>query len=116
LSSSAHKTVILPFASGAPLGAAAGQPCPPKIFARDRTARVAHPNVNGRSTLSEDEPVEARMYQFQCGHQECFSQCIASNKDDLMQQVAEHLKEAHNVDHASQTLMSYLEATCVTTK
>lgn len=56
------------------------------------------------------------MYQFQCGHQECFSQCAASNKDDLMQQVAEHLKEAHNVDHASQTLMSYLEATCVTTK
>ncbi|HYZ37772.1 MAG TPA: DUF1059 domain-containing protein [Pseudonocardiaceae bacterium] len=56
------------------------------------------------------------MYQFTCGHQECFSQYIASNKDALMQQVADHLKEAHNVDNATQTLMSYLEATCVTTK
>jgi predicted small metal-binding protein len=56
------------------------------------------------------------MYQFQCGHQECFSQYTASNKDALMQQVADHLKEAHNVDKATETLMSYLEATCVTTQ
>ncbi|HJT03095.1 MAG TPA: DUF1059 domain-containing protein [Pseudonocardiaceae bacterium] len=55
------------------------------------------------------------MYQFQCGHQECFSQYTASNKDALMQQVADHLKEAHNVQHATQTLMGYLEETCVTT-
>jgi predicted small metal-binding protein len=33
-----------------------------------------------------------------------------------MQQVADHLKEAHNVDKATETLMSYLEATCVTTR
>jgi predicted small metal-binding protein len=32
-----------------------------------------------------------------------------------MQQVADHLKEAHNVQHATQTLMGYLEETCVTT-
>ena len=56
------------------------------------------------------------MHQFQCGHQECFSQYTSSNKDDLMRQVAEHLKEAHNVDRATETLMNYLEATCVTTK
>ena len=55
------------------------------------------------------------MYQFECGHQECFSQYTASNKDALMQQVADHLKEAHNVQHATQTLMGYLEETCVTT-
>jgi predicted small metal-binding protein len=56
------------------------------------------------------------MYQFQCGHQECFSQYTSSNKEDLMRQVAEHLKEAHNVQTATQTLMGYLEETCVTTR
>jgi hypothetical protein len=33
-----------------------------------------------------------------------------------MQQVADHLNELHNADNAIQTLMSYLEATCVRTK
>lgn len=56
------------------------------------------------------------MYQFQCGHQECFSQYTASSKDVLMQQVAEHLRDTHNVQQATETLMSYLEATCVTTQ
>lgn len=56
------------------------------------------------------------MLQFQCGHQECFSQYTSSNKDDLMRQVAEHLKDAHNVDKATEALMSYLESTCVTTR
>ncbi len=32
-----------------------------------------------------------------------------------MRQVAEHLKDVHNVDRTTETLMSYLEATCVTT-
>ena len=56
------------------------------------------------------------MLQFQCGHQECFSQYTASNKDDLMRQVAEHLKDSHDVNTATKTLMDYLEATCVTTR
>ncbi|MGH3925240.1 MAG: DUF1059 domain-containing protein [Pseudonocardiaceae bacterium] len=56
------------------------------------------------------------MHHFQCGHQECFSQYTASNKDDLMRQVADHLKEAHNVQTPTQTLMGYLESTCVTTR
>jgi predicted small metal-binding protein len=63
-----------------------------------------------------DDRWSTAMHQFQCGHQECFSQYTASNKDDLMRQVADHLKEAHNVNNATQTLMNYLEATCVTTK
>lgn len=54
------------------------------------------------------------MYQFQCGHRECSSQYTASNKEALRQQVEDHLKEAHNVDKATETLMSYLEQTCVT--
>jgi predicted small metal-binding protein len=47
---------------------------------------------------------------------ECFSQFTAPTKDDLMRQVSEHLKNAHSVDEATQTLMSYLESTCVTTR
>jgi hypothetical protein len=31
-----------------------------------------------------------------------------------MQQVADHLKESHSVPKATQTLLSYLEAKCVT--
>ncbi|MGQ0774082.1 MAG: DUF1059 domain-containing protein [Pseudonocardiales bacterium] len=55
------------------------------------------------------------MHEFQCGHQECGSGFRASSKNHLMAQVADHLKEAHNVDKATETLMTYLEATCVTT-
>ncbi|HEY6423648.1 MAG TPA: DUF1059 domain-containing protein [Pseudonocardiaceae bacterium] len=54
------------------------------------------------------------MLEFNCGHQECSSQMRSSDKDYLMRQVAEHLKEAHNVQTATQTLLQYLETTCVT--
>ena len=54
------------------------------------------------------------MFEFTCGHQECSSQFTSSDKDTLMRQVADHLKEAHNVPKATQTLLGYLEATCVT--
>lgn len=54
------------------------------------------------------------MHEFTCGHQECGSQLTSSNKGVLMHQVADHLKEVHNVQTATQTLLSYLEATCVT--
>jgi predicted small metal-binding protein len=33
----------------------------------------------------------------------------------LMRQVADHLKDVHNVQTATQTLLGYLETTCVTT-
>jgi predicted small metal-binding protein len=54
------------------------------------------------------------MYEFTCAHQECNSQMSSSTKDALMRQVADHLKESHAVHTATQTLMGYLEATCVT--
>ncbi|TML96452.1 MAG: DUF1059 domain-containing protein [Actinobacteria bacterium] len=53
------------------------------------------------------------MHEFTCGHQECSSQFTSHDKDNLMQQVADHLKDAHNVQTATQTLLGYLEATCV---
>lgn len=55
------------------------------------------------------------MHEFQCGHLECESRFTASDKDYLMRQVAEHLRDSHNVHKATETLMTYLEATCVTT-
>jgi predicted small metal-binding protein len=55
------------------------------------------------------------MYEFTCGHQECGSQFTSSDKDVLMRQVGEHLKEAHAVQTPTQTLLGYLETMCVTT-
>ena len=54
------------------------------------------------------------MHEFTCGHQECSSQFTSSDKDTLMRQVGDHLKEAHNVQTVTQTLLGYLETTCVT--
>ncbi|MBA2473899.1 MAG: hypothetical protein DLM61_03010 [Pseudonocardiales bacterium] len=56
------------------------------------------------------------MYEFNCGHQECGSQLASSDKDVLMRDVVAHLKESHNIQTATQTLVSYLEATCVRTR
>ncbi len=53
-------------------------------------------------------------HEFHCAHQECGSQFTASDRHYLMRQIAEHLKEVHRVDRATETLMSYLQETCVT--
>jgi predicted small metal-binding protein len=55
------------------------------------------------------------MLEFNCGHQECGSRFTSSDKDALMRQVADHLKEAHAVQTPTQTLMGYLETSCVET-
>jgi len=54
------------------------------------------------------------MHEFTCAHQECSSQFTSHDKNTLMQQVADHLKDAHNVQTATQTLLGYLEAVSVT--
>lgn len=54
------------------------------------------------------------MHEFECGHQECGARYRASSRDHLMQEVVEHLKGEHNVAQPTETLMTYLEATCVT--
>ncbi len=55
------------------------------------------------------------MHEFTCGHQECSAQLAASDMDVLMGRVGDHLKAVHNVQTATQTLLGYLEATCVRT-
>ncbi len=54
------------------------------------------------------------MHEFQCGHLECGSSFTASDKSYLMSQVAQHLKDAHAVQKPTETLLTYLETTCVT--
>lgn len=53
------------------------------------------------------------MHEFQCGHEECRSGFIETDRDDLTRRVAEHLTEAHDIDKPTKALLTYLEATCV---
>lgn len=53
------------------------------------------------------------MYEFQCVHQQCTSRLTASDKEYLKSQMAAHLRDAHNVQIASETLVTYLEVTGV---
>jgi DNA-binding PadR family transcriptional regulator/predicted small metal-binding protein len=55
------------------------------------------------------------MHEFTCGHQECNSQFTSRDKATLMKQVADHVRDKHDVQTATQTILGYLEATCVTT-
>ncbi len=41
----------------------------------------------------------------------CDARFAASHKDDLMRQVAQHVKEVHKVERPTQTIMSYLATT-----
>ena len=67
--------------------------------------------------LASDAAVTGtEVYQFQCGHEECDSQFMAPTINDLMPQVAQHLRDAHSVDRITDTLMNYLESTCVTVR
>src|SRR6185312_2157666 len=54
------------------------------------------------------------MYEFICAHEECRSEIIETDRDGLRRRVAGHLEGSHAVGKANETLMSYLEATCVT--
>jgi predicted small metal-binding protein len=53
------------------------------------------------------------MHEFQCGHQECSSSFTASDKEYLKVQIADHLRDAHNVQTPTETIMTYLVDTCV---
>ena len=72
--------------------------------------------MNFRSPQSSPniDVINAEVYRFQCGHEQCGSQIIAPTRDDLRLLIAQHLKEAHSVDKVTNTLLIYLESTCVT--
>lgn len=79
------------------------------------SAEVLDVKNNSRSPqLPHDVDVTNIEYRFQCGHEECGSQITASTRDDLMLLIAQHLKDAHSIYTVTNTLLSYLESTCVT--
>ncbi len=74
-------------------------------------------SVSSWMTAAASQALKIRdrlVHDFHCAHQECGSQFTAPDRYYLMRQVAEHLKDSHGVDRATETLMTYLEATCVT--
>lgn len=54
------------------------------------------------------------MPQFQCASPVCKSRFSAPTKDQLMSQVAEHVRTVHQIPVPTQSILSYLEATSVT--
>lgn len=64
--------------------------------------------------LPDAEATDIEVYQFQCGHEECGSELTAASRDKLLLLIAQHLREAHSVDKVTNTLLGYLESTCVT--
>lgn len=55
------------------------------------------------------------MQEFTCGHDECGGRLTATTNEELKSLIAQHLKQVHDVDRPTQTLMNYLETSCVTT-
>lgn len=53
------------------------------------------------------------MKEFACGSPECNTEFTATDREDLINQMSEHLKDVHNVQTATQTLLNYLEKTAV---
>lgn len=72
--------------------------------------------MNSRSPQSspDADPTTVKVYRFQCGHEQCTTQVHASTMDGLRLLIAQHLKETHSVPNVTDTLVSYLESTCVT--
>jgi hypothetical protein len=72
--------------------------------------------TNSRSSHSpyDVDMTNTEVYRFQCGHEQCRSQVFAPTKGDLEILIAQHLKEVHSVNKVTDTLMSYIESTCVT--
>jgi predicted small metal-binding protein len=56
------------------------------------------------------------MPEFQCDSPVCGAKIRAHTKDELMVQVADHVRTAHQIPVPTKTILQYLEATSVTDK
>jgi predicted small metal-binding protein len=54
------------------------------------------------------------MPEFKCDSPTCNSKLSAGTRDQLMAQVAEHVRTVHNIPVPTQSILSYLEKTSVT--
>ena len=52
--------------------------------------------------------------EFQCDSPECSSHFTAGDSEEMRREIAKHLKDAHDIDTPTQTIMNYLETTSVT--
>ncbi len=55
------------------------------------------------------------MQEFRCDSPSCDSHLTASDKQDLMVQVEQHVKDVHKVENPTQTILSYLASTVTDT-
>jgi len=53
------------------------------------------------------------MPEFQCDSPVCSSKFSAGSRDELMRQVAEHVRTVHGIPQPTQSILSYLEKTSV---
>lgn len=54
------------------------------------------------------------MQEFQCGSPVCHSRFSAATHDELMREVAEHVRTKHGIPVPTKSILGYLEATAVT--
>ncbi len=54
------------------------------------------------------------MHEFQCGSPVCKGRFTSHDKDELMREVAEHVRTEHKIDVPTASILGYLEATAVT--
>ncbi|MPZ65328.1 MAG: DUF1059 domain-containing protein [Pseudonocardiaceae bacterium] len=51
------------------------------------------------------------MQEFRCDSPVCDSHLTASDKNDLMRKIEQHVKDVHKVEKPTQTILSYLAST-----
>lgn len=54
------------------------------------------------------------MYEFRCGSPACRSKFSAPTKDELMEQVVQHVKTEHRIPVPTKSIVSFLEANTIT--
>jgi predicted small metal-binding protein len=54
------------------------------------------------------------MYQLACGSPVCEGRLASSDKEELMRELAEHLRTVHRIEVPSKSILGYLEATALT--
>lgn len=52
-------------------------------------------------------------HEFQCGSPACSSRLSADSRDELMAEVAKHVRVEHRIPKPTKSILDYLEATAV---
>ena len=52
-------------------------------------------------------------YEFVCGSPVCTTRLVAASKDDLMSEVAQHVKVRHRIPAPTKSLVRFIEANTI---